>query len=125
MRDPLTWSLPLGRLFGITVRIHILFPFVAAAVILRAALKDGAPPGVWLEALLGNDDPLTPGDLPGRLPGNQQGEGAATGLEDLQARWAALTRRWDGYLGADGGGPRRQGRRNGSLGGGLQGCISS
>jgi stage IV sporulation protein FB len=52
MRDPLTWSLPLGRLFGITVRVHILFPFVAAAVILRAALKDGAPPGVWLEALL-------------------------------------------------------------------------
>src|SRR6185295_1152271 len=30
---------------------------------------------VWLEALLGNDDPLMQGDLPGKLPGNQQGEG--------------------------------------------------
>ena len=25
---------------------------------------------VWLEALLGNDDPLLQGDLPGRIPGN-------------------------------------------------------
>jgi uncharacterized damage-inducible protein DinB len=53
---------------------------------------------VWLEALLGNDDPLTPGDLPGRLPGNQQGEGAVTGLDDLRGRWADLKGRWDAYL---------------------------
>jgi uncharacterized damage-inducible protein DinB len=53
---------------------------------------------VWLEALLGNDDPLTPGDLPGRLPGNQQGDGAVTGLEDLRGRWAVLNGRWDVYL---------------------------
>src|SRR5262249_15929849 len=52
---------------------------------------------VWLEALLGNDDPLTPGDLPGRLPGNQQGEGAVTGLDDLRGRWAKLKARWDAY----------------------------
>jgi uncharacterized damage-inducible protein DinB len=38
---------------------------------------------VWLEALLGNDDPLLPGDLPGKLPGKQQGEGGITGLDDL------------------------------------------
>lgn len=53
---------------------------------------------VWLEALLGNDDPLTPGDLPGRLPGNQQGEGGATDLEDLRGRWVSLNGRWDAYL---------------------------
>ena len=34
MRDPLTWSMPLARLFGITVRVHILFPLVALALIL-------------------------------------------------------------------------------------------
>jgi uncharacterized damage-inducible protein DinB len=53
---------------------------------------------VWLEALLGNDDPLLQGDLPGKLPGNQQGEGGITGLEELRQRWPALERRWADYL---------------------------
>jgi uncharacterized damage-inducible protein DinB len=53
---------------------------------------------VWLEALLGNDDPLVPGDLPGKLPGNQQGEGGITGLDDLRQKWSALEQRWAGYL---------------------------
>jgi len=25
MRDPFTWAVPFGRIFGITVRVHILF----------------------------------------------------------------------------------------------------
>jgi uncharacterized damage-inducible protein DinB len=53
---------------------------------------------VWLEALLGNDEPLLPGDLPGKLPGNQQGEGGITGLGDLRQKWSALEQRWVGYL---------------------------
>ena len=55
---------------------------------------------VWLEALLGNDDPLLPGDLAGKLPGNQQGEGGITGLDDLRQKWSALEERWVGYLAA-------------------------
>ena len=55
---------------------------------------------VWLEALMGNDDPLLPGDLPGKLPGNQQGEGGITGLDDLRQKWASLDQRWAGYLAA-------------------------
>jgi uncharacterized damage-inducible protein DinB len=53
---------------------------------------------VWLEALLGNEDPVAPGDLSGRLPGNQLGEGGVRDLPDLQRQWAALQERWDGYL---------------------------
>ena len=53
---------------------------------------------VWLEALLGDEDPVAPGDRPGRLPGNQQGEGGVTDLEDLRGRWADLKGRWDAYL---------------------------
>ena len=53
---------------------------------------------VWLEALLGNDDPLIQGDLPGKLPGNQQGEGRITDLDDLRHKWSALEQRWNGYL---------------------------
>ena len=53
---------------------------------------------VWLEALLGNEQFLVPGDLPGKLPGNQQGEGGITGLDDLRQKWSALEDRWGGYL---------------------------
>jgi uncharacterized damage-inducible protein DinB len=53
---------------------------------------------VWLEALLGNEAALVPGDLPGKLPGNQQGEGGNTGLDDLRHKWSSLEQRWVGYL---------------------------
>jgi uncharacterized damage-inducible protein DinB len=53
---------------------------------------------VWLETLLGNEAPLVPGDLPDKLPGNQQGEGAITGLDELQHKWSILEQRWTAYL---------------------------
>src|SRR5215472_12538489 len=53
---------------------------------------------VWLEALLGNEAFLVSGDMPGKLPGNQQGEGGITGLDDLRRRWSAVEQRWIGYL---------------------------
>src|SRR5262245_24272205 len=53
---------------------------------------------VWLEALLGNDDPVTPGDLPRQLPGNQLGDGAIQSLAELKQRWTGLNSRWDQYL---------------------------
>lgn len=53
---------------------------------------------VWLEALLGNRSPTMPGDLPGRLPGNQEGEGALQTLEELTAAWQQLDARWNRYL---------------------------
>ena len=52
MRDPLTWSMPLARVFGITVRVHVLFPFVAAGIILREAFRDKAPSNLWVEAAI-------------------------------------------------------------------------
>ena len=52
MRDLLTWSLPLGRLFGINIRVHILFPAVALALILRNSLKAEAPSGIWVESTI-------------------------------------------------------------------------
>jgi stage IV sporulation protein FB len=50
MQDPFAWSIPFGRLFGITIRIHILFPFVALAMIARAAFRENAVPGDWIDA---------------------------------------------------------------------------
>lgn len=49
MRDPLTWSIPLGRVFGITVRVHWLFPIVALGLILRVAFQKDAVPGSWID----------------------------------------------------------------------------
>jgi uncharacterized damage-inducible protein DinB len=39
---------------------------------------------VWLEVLHGNEEFIVPGDLPDKLPGNQQGEGGITDLDDCQ-----------------------------------------
>jgi Zn-dependent protease len=51
MRDPLTWSFPLpGRLFGVTIRIHVLFLIVIIALPMRVAFQKDSPPGLWLEA---------------------------------------------------------------------------
>ena len=55
---------------------------------------------VWLEALMGKESPLTPGDARGKLPGNQEEEGAMTSLTELRARWRELDQRWGAYLAA-------------------------
>ena len=51
MRDPMSWSLPLGRLFGITIKMHWLFPVVAIGLILRIVFqKEPRPPeGAWID----------------------------------------------------------------------------
>lgn len=48
MRDPFLWSFPIGRLFGILIRVHWFFPIVALALIFRAS-KD-APTDAWQDA---------------------------------------------------------------------------
>lgn len=53
---------------------------------------------VWLEALEGNESPLMPGDAPGRLPGNQEGEEPIASLEELLTRWRGLDTRWMSHL---------------------------
>ena len=54
MRDPFSWSVPLGRWFGITVRVHILFLFVVAGVLLRVAFQKEKPypEGAFADAAL-------------------------------------------------------------------------
>src|SRR5262249_33809546 len=54
---------------------------------------------VWLGALMGEENPLLPGDLPGRLPGNQLGDVTIKTLADLQRDWNTLQGKWGKYLG--------------------------
>lgn len=49
MRDPFFWSIPLGRIFGISVRVHVLFPVVALAMILRVAFMKHVVQGSWID----------------------------------------------------------------------------
>lgn len=53
---------------------------------------------VWLQALLGEEAAVLPGDLPDRLPGNQMGEGKISGLDELTQDWSTLNQRWTEYL---------------------------
>lgn len=55
---------------------------------------------VWLAALEGNESPVAPGDLPGKLPGNQQGDRPIENLAALIAHWRELDQRWEHYLAA-------------------------
>lgn len=52
MRDPMTWSLPLGQLFGVVVRVHFLFPIMAIGLILRTSFLKDTPAGLWVETAI-------------------------------------------------------------------------
>src|SRR5262245_29220660 len=51
MRDPFSWSFPIGRLFGITIKVHFLFPLVALGLLMRFTFHEKAAPGIWVDAL--------------------------------------------------------------------------
>lgn len=53
---------------------------------------------VWLETLLGRESAVLPGDVAGKLPGNQEGEGAFRSLDQLTDAWEQLDRQWNDYL---------------------------
>ncbi|HEY2251938.1 MAG TPA: DinB family protein [Planctomycetaceae bacterium] len=53
---------------------------------------------VWLGALLGDESPLTPGDLPTKIPGNQEGDNPIPTFARLTDDWRALDARWQTYL---------------------------
>jgi Zn-dependent protease len=53
MRDPFSWSLPLGRMFGITIRLHILFPLFVLVIWWKAAADLGASAGVQMLIVMG------------------------------------------------------------------------
>jgi stage IV sporulation protein FB len=48
----LSWSVPLGRIAGITVKAHIFFPLLILGLLLRNGAEKGAPAAIWLETAL-------------------------------------------------------------------------
>ncbi len=78
-------------------QLHEPFP-IGQGCVWKSLLHLYAADYVWLEALLGNEEPLLPGDVPDKLPGNQLGVGAVSSLFQLHVAWAQLDRRWQEYL---------------------------
>ena len=78
-------------------RLRSPFP-IGQGSIWKSLLHLYAAEFVWLEALQGNEKTLVQGDLPGKIPGNQEGDGRIMGLDELREKWLALEQRWIGYL---------------------------
>jgi len=78
-------------------QLHQQFP-IGQGSIWKSLLHLYAAEFVWLEALQGDDNPLVQGDLPGKIPGNQLGEGGIASLDDLREKWGVLLQRWNNYL---------------------------
>ncbi len=53
---------------------------------------------VWKEAFIGNDRGVAPGDVAGKLPGNQLGDRPITSVEELISLWSALNLTWESLL---------------------------
>jgi len=53
MRDPFSWSIPLGHWFGVLVRVHFLFLLFVLVMWLRTAGKSGAQAGLDMLVLMG------------------------------------------------------------------------
>jgi uncharacterized damage-inducible protein DinB len=78
-------------------QLHRVFP-IGQGSVWKSLVHMYAAEYVWLEALHGNEDGCCPGDAPGKLPGNQLGEGAIQTLAELREKWSTLERRWADYF---------------------------
>src|ERR671914_563661 len=52
MRDPFSWSFPIGHVRGITIRVHVLLIVVFLGLYLRVAADHKLPQGIGLDQLL-------------------------------------------------------------------------
>src|SRR6516162_1473664 len=55
MADPFSWSLPLGRILGVRIRIHVLFVLTALVIVLSTWFHPSElafPPGRLLDAFI-------------------------------------------------------------------------
>ncbi len=51
MRDVLSWSIPIGQLFGIAIRVHFMLPLVMIGLVGRVAMDKDFPAGTWQDAV--------------------------------------------------------------------------
>jgi len=52
MREMFAWSLRVGGIWGIAVRVHWLFPVVALGLIIHAVYMKDVIPGTWVDVTM-------------------------------------------------------------------------
>ncbi|MSU76998.1 MAG: hypothetical protein EXS16_02770 [Gemmataceae bacterium] len=52
MRDLFSWSFPIGQLFGILIRVHLILPIVLIGMIGREYMRRDAIENTWLDAAM-------------------------------------------------------------------------
>jgi Zn-dependent protease len=54
MRDPMTWSFPIGRMFGVNIRVHVFLPVVMLGLFLHVMASDAAKTltNLWVDVLV-------------------------------------------------------------------------
>src|SRR5687767_2552967 len=52
MRDVMSWSFPIGQLFGILIRVHFILPLVMISMIGREYVRKEAIQGAWIDAAM-------------------------------------------------------------------------
>ena len=52
MRDVISWSFPMGQLFGIAIRVHFVLPLVVIGLVGRQYMNKDAVPGSWEDVLI-------------------------------------------------------------------------
>jgi stage IV sporulation protein FB len=52
MDDFFKWKFPVGRIFGMTIRVHIIYVLFIIGLALRFSIDKNAIPGTWQDALL-------------------------------------------------------------------------
>ena len=74
---------------AVSNRPGVYLEFARSPSCRRICLAGGAP---------GRRNPLLPGDVAGKIPGNQEGKGGIMELAELREKWATLEQRWGDYL---------------------------
>jgi stage IV sporulation protein FB len=50
MRDVISWSFPIGQMFGILIRVHLIMPLFIIGMIGREAMRKDTIAGSWMDA---------------------------------------------------------------------------
>lgn len=52
MRDPYSWSFPIGSLFGVLIRVHAFMPLMMIGMVGYMVRDESVPAGAWQDAVL-------------------------------------------------------------------------
>src|SRR5262245_38670225 len=52
MDDFFKWKFPVGRIFGMTIRVHLIYILVVLGLAIRFSTKENGIPGTWQDVMM-------------------------------------------------------------------------